>query len=406
MTALPIARPAPSRIEFIALIAMLFSTIALCIDAMLPAVPVIAQELTPGDPERAGLVISSFVLGMGIGTFVAGPLSDWYGRKATILGGLLLLAMGSVLAANAWSMETLLAARVIMGLGAAAPRVAGVALVRDLYAGRQMAQIMSFAMMVFMIVPAAAPAMGALVIASYGWRGVFWTFVVFAGVAGTWLTLRQPETLTPAARVPLRVGTLITGAKVVLSNRLALASMGVQTMIFGVLFGTLSSVQPLFEKTFGRGDTFPAWFALIALFSAVASLTNALLVRRLGMYRVVISVLAVQILLSGVMAVMTLGGFWPAALYFPACVVWVICLFAMAGMTVGNLNAIAMEPMGSIAGLAASVILALPTIASTAIAAPLGLAFDGTPGPLALGSFVCVGLALMVMPQMRPGRGS
>ncbi len=406
MTALPIARPAPSRIEFIALIAMLFSTIALCIDAMLPAVPVIAQELTPGDPERAGLVISSFVLGMGIGTFVAGPLSDWYGRKATILVGLLLLAMGSVLAANAWSMETLLAARVIMGFGAAAPRVAGVALVRDLYAGRQMAQIMSFAMMVFMIVPAAAPAMGALVITSYGWRGVFWTFVVFAGVAGTWLTLRQPETLTPAARVPLRVGTLITGAKVVLSNRLALASMGVQTMIFGVLFGTLSSVQPLFEKTFGRGDTFPAWFALIALFSAVASLTNALLVRRLGMYRVVISVLAVQILLSGVMAVMTLGGFWPAALYFPAYVVWVICLFAMAGMTVGNLNAIAMEPMGSIAGLAASVILALPTIASTAIAAPLGLAFDGTPGPLALGSFVCVGLALMVMPQMRPGRGS
>ena len=165
MTGIPVARPAPSRIEFIALIAMLFSTIALCIDAMLPAVPVIAAELTPDDPERAGLVISSFVLGMGIGTFIAGPLSDLYGRKATILGGLLLLMAGSVLAANSWSLETLLAARLIMGLGAAAPRVAGVALVRDLYAGRQMAQIMSFAMMVFMIVPAAAPAMGALVIA-------------------------------------------------------------------------------------------------------------------------------------------------------------------------------------------------------------------------------------------------
>jgi DHA1 family bicyclomycin/chloramphenicol resistance-like MFS transporter len=404
MTDIPLARPAPSRIEFIALIAMLFSTIALAIDAMLPAIPVIAAELTPDNPDRAGLVISSFVLGMGIGTFVAGPLSDWFGRKATILAGLVLLAAGSVLAAWSWSLETLLAARVIMGLGAAAPRVASMALVRDLFAGRQMAQIMSFAMMVFMIVPAAAPAMGALVIASHGWRGVFWTFVLFAGVVGTWLAMRQPETLTAEARVPLRVGTLAAGAKVVLSNRLALASMFVQTMIFGVLFGTLSSVQPLFEKTFGRGDTFPAWFALIALFSAGASLTNALLVRRLGMYRVVIVVLAVQLLLSGTMAAMTLGGMWPDSLYFPAYVVWVICLFAMAGMTVGNLNAIAMEPMGHIAGLAASVILALPTILSTGIAAPLGLAFDGTPGPLALGAAICIALSLVVMPQMRPPR--
>jgi DHA1 family bicyclomycin/chloramphenicol resistance-like MFS transporter len=365
-------------------------------------VPEIARELTPANPDRAGLVISSFVLGMGIGTFLAGPLADRYGRKVVILGGLGLLMAGSVLAAWSWSLETLLAARVIMGLGAAAPRVASMALVRDMFSGRQMAQIVSFAMMVFMIVPAAAPAMGALVIAGYGWRGVFWTFVLFAAVVGTWLTLRQPETLRPEARVPLRVGTLIAGARTVLSNRLALASMFVQTMVFGVLFGTLSSVQPLFEKTFGRGDTFPAWFALIALFSAGASLTNALLVRRLGMYRVIIAVLSVQIVLSGVMAAMTLGGYWPDALYFPAYVVWVICLFAMAGMTVGNLNAIAMEPMGHIAGLAASVILALPTVLSTAIAAPLGLAFDGSPGPLALGSFLCVGLALIVMPQLRP----
>lgn len=402
MTDASLARPVPGRIEFIALIAMLFSTIALCIDAMLPAVPEIARELTPADPDRAGLVISSFVLGMGIGTFLAGPLADRFGRKAVILWGLGLLMAGSALAAWSWSLETLLAARLVMGIGAAAPRVASMALVRDMFSGRQMAQIVSFAMMVFMIVPAAAPAMGALVIAGFGWRGVFWTFVLFALVVGTWLILRQPETLTPAARIPLRVGTLIAGARTVLSNRLAVASILVQTMVFGVLFGTLSTVQPLFEKTFGRGETFPAWFALIALCSAGASLTNALLVRRLGMYRVVLTVLLVQIVLSWVMAAMTLGGLWPDVLYFPAYVVWVIGLFAMAGMTVGNLNAIAMEPMGHIAGLAASVILALPTILSTAIAAPLGLAFDGTPGPLALGAFVCVGLALFAMPQLKP----
>ena len=208
MTDMPMARPALHRVEFIALMAMLFATVALAIDAMLPAMPQIAAVFIPENPDRAGLVISSFVFGMGVGTFFAGPLADRFGRKITILGGLALFMLGSALAANAWSMNSLLAARLLMGLGAAAPRVASMALIRDMFSGREMAQIVSFVMMVFMLVPAAAPAMGAVVIAGYGWRGVFWTFLVFAMVTGTWMMWRQPETLTPANRRPLRFGTL------------------------------------------------------------------------------------------------------------------------------------------------------------------------------------------------------
>ncbi len=395
-------KPALGRIEFIGLMAMLFAIIALAIDAMLPAMPTIAAELSPIDPDRAGLVISSFVFGMGLGTFVVGPLADRFGRKATILWGLALFMAGGALAANAWSLETLLAARVIMGLGAAAPRVASIALIRDMFSGRQMAQIMSFVMMVFMIVPAAAPAMGALVIAGYGWRGVFWTFLLFALVAGAWLAIRQPETLPTAQRRPLRWTTYLAGVRTVLTNRAALASIFAQTMVFGVLFGTLSTVQPLFEQTFDRGPTFPAWFALIALFSAGASLTNALLVRRLGMVRVVQTVFMVVLVMSGVMAAITYANLWPQGWYFPGTFIWIVTVFAMAGMTIGNLNAIAMEPLGHIAGLAASVILAVPTIAATAISAPLGLAFDGTPGPLAIGATICCALALCAMPHLRP----
>lgn len=401
MTDMPITQPALHRIEFVALMAMLFATVALAIDAMLPAMPAIAAAFTPENPDRAGLVISSFVFGMGLGTFFAGPLADRFGRKATILGGLALFMLGGALAANAWSLNALLAARVLMGLGAAAPRVASMALIRDKFSGREMAQIVSFVMMVFMLVPAAAPAMGAVVIAGYGWRGVFWTFLVFALVAGTWMVLRQPETLAPANRRPLRFGTLMQGAKVVLTNRIALASIAAQTMVFGALFGTLSSVQPLFAQTFGREASFPAWFALIALVSAGASLTNALLVRRLGMLRVIGAVFAVMVVLSAVMALAALTGVLAPGAYFALFFVWVCGVFAMAGMTVGNLNAMAMEPMGAIAGLAASVILAVPTILGTLIAAPLGLAFDGTPGPLALGVTLCAVAGLAIMPLMR-----
>lgn len=402
MTDLPIVRPALHRVEFIALMAMLFATVALAIDAMLPAMPAIAAAFTPDDPDRAGLVISSFVFGMGIGTFFAGPLADRFGRKLTILGGLGLFMFGSALAANAWSLNSLLAARIIMGLGAAAPRVASMALIRDMFSGRDMAQIVSFTMMVFMLVPAAAPAMGAIVIAGYGWRGVFWTFLVFAMMAGTWMMWRQPETLAPEKRRPLQIVTLLAGARIVLTNRIALASIAAQTMVFGALFGTLSSVQPLFAQTFGREASFPAWFALIALVSAGASLTNALLVRRLGMLRVIKAVFAGIAVMSAAMAMIAYSGALSPTLYFAAFFLWVCGVFGMAGMTVGNLNALAMEPMGAIAGLAASVILAVPTILGTLIAAPLGLAFDGTPGPLALGVTACAGLAMMIMPALRP----
>jgi MFS transporter, DHA1 family, multidrug resistance protein len=401
MTDTPLTRPALSSPEFIALIAMMFATIAFAIDAMLPALPLIGQTLSPSDPDRAQLVVTSFVLGMGIGTFFVGPISDAVGRKPVIIGGFALYAIGAALAAMAPSLEWLLAARVIQGLGGAGPRVASMALVRDLHAGPRMAQIMSFAMMVFMIVPAAAPAMGALIQTGFGWQGIFAAFIAFGLIGTLWMGLRQPETLAPAARRPLQIARLIAGARVVVTDRVACASVAVQTMILGMLFGTLSSTQAIFEQTFARGDSFPAWFAVIALGSAAASLTNALMVRRLGMFRVVLITLVLQVVLSGAMALLTLTGTWPQGWYFAGYMVWTTGVFAMAGLTMGNLNAIAMEPMGAIAGLAASVILAVPTVLATAIAAPLGLAFDGTPGPLAVGVLACTCLALAIMPLLR-----
>jgi DHA1 family bicyclomycin/chloramphenicol resistance-like MFS transporter len=306
---------AAPRPAFIALMASLFATIAFAIDAMLPATPAIAADLSPQAPNAATLVLSAFVLGMGLGTFVAGPLSDAIGRRATILGGLAIFAAGAVLAAFAPSMEVLLLARVLQGVGSAGPRVASIALVRDLYAGPRMAQVVSFAMMVFMIVPAAAPAVGQAILHLAGWRAIFWAFLAFAAVIGTWFWAVQPETLPPAARRPLRAAALWAGVREVLGSRRVLASVFVQSMVFGALFGTLSSVQPVFAA-FGKAQSFPAWFAGIALVSAGASLTNALLVRRLGMYRLVRATLVTVCAISAAMAAMTLGDLWPEGLRF------------------------------------------------------------------------------------------
>jgi DHA1 family bicyclomycin/chloramphenicol resistance-like MFS transporter len=394
------AAPAPRLAlpEFIALMAMLFATIAFSIDAMLPALPDIAAELVPDDPNRAQLILTSFVLGMGLGTFVAGPLSDSYGRKAIILSGAVLYCIGAAMAWAAPTLETVLIGRLVQGLGAAGPRIVSVAMIRDLYAGRQMARIMSFAMMVFTLVPAVAPLVGAGIIAITGWRGIFGAFILFSALSMIWLMLRQPETL--AARSPFRLAPLRAALREVIGMRIVQLSIAMQAMLFAALFGTLSQIQSLFDRTHDRADSFPLWFAMIALVAGSASFFNAQLVVRLGMRRLLRNALAAQMTASGCMAVLAYGGLVPDPAAFAVFLIWVTGVFFTTGFTLGNINAIAMEPLGHVAGMAASAISALATVAGVLMAVPLGLAFDGTIGPLALGVALLMAASLALQARL------
>lgn len=383
--------------EFVALIAMMFALTAFSIDAMLPAMPEIAAELTPGAPNRAQLIVTSFVFGMGLGTFVTGPLSDAFGRRAVIIGGAMLFCLGALLAWAAPTLELMVAARILQGLGVAGPRVAAMALVRDLYSGRQMARLVSFVMMVFVLVPAVAPLIGSYIIAGVGWRAIFVAFVVFAMLSMAWFALRQAETLPPAARRPFRPGPLVAAAREVLSNRLVTMVILALTLAFGCLFTTLASTQQVFDQSFGHAESFPRWFALIALVSGTASLLNAKVVMRFGMRFMVTATFAFQAVNSGVMFILFAMGWLPEAAAFWAYLYWTVTVFFMAGLTIGNLNALALEPMGHVAGMAASIVAALATVLSVAVATPIGLAFDGTPVPLMAGVFGCSALALPLM---------
>lgn len=379
-----------SQSEFVALIAALFATIALSIDAMLPALPEIAATMSPDAPNRAQLVVTSFVLGMGIGTLFAGPLSDAFGRKPVILlssAGYIIAALACYFAPN---LETLLIARVVMGLGAAGPRTVAIAMVRDLFAGREMARIMSFVMMVFTLIPAVAPLMGQGVIALAGWKAIFLVYVAFSAITMVWLSRRQPETLALAARRPLTIALLMAAVRELFSHRIVLVSLVAQTLTLASLFATLSSMQSIFDVRFDRADSFPLWFGFIALISIAGSVINARVVVGLGMRRVLnatfIGVLVLTLALLGLIY----SGAMPEVLAFPAHLVWSIALFAMMGLSMGNLNALAMEPVGHIAGLASSVISALATVASVMLAVPVGQAFDGTAVPLMAGVAVFI----------------
>ena len=388
---------------FVAMLAFVFAVVAFSIDAMLPSLPQIAAELVPQDVNRAQLVLTAFMIGLGAGTFFAGPISDAVGRKPTIAGGFAIYIAGALLAMNAQSIETLLAARMLQGLGAAGPRISILALIRDLHQGREMARIMSFVNMLFMLIPAVAPSIGQLIVHVAGWRGIFGAYVLFAVIAVLWVGLAQPETLPPARRRPLQWASLSAAAREALSNRDVQLCTLVIGLGFGQMFALLSSAQQLVGEAYAQGERFPLWFALIALLSLAGTITNARLVLRLGMRRMASAAYAAQVVIAAVMLVLLLTDALPAGLRFPAFFLWALSLFTMAGVTFGNLNAIALHAMGHIAGMTASLVSALSTMLAMMIAAPVGQLYNGTAVPVVTAALACSGLAWLLMRGLSEG---
>ena len=376
--------------------AWLSAITALSLDAMLPAFPVMADDLGVDNENRIQLVLAVFSIGMGLGTIFVGPIADWLGRRPTIGIGFGIYILSSLAAAVSPSLDMLLVSRFVMGLGAAAVRIAGMALIRDLHAGREMARIISFVMMVFMIVPAMAPMMGEWIIMLGNWRMIFHVFVLFGVIGTVWLYARQPETLLPEYRRPMRWRTVVGDVREVLAEpQIVLCSIAM-TLGFGQMFSMIMSSKQLFTDTYGQGDNFTRWFALMAVLSAIVNLTNARLVVALGMRKIVNVAYAWQTVSSAVFLALIYSGVVPARFDFAVFFVWAIGLMGIAGLTFGNLNSIAMQYKGNIAGTTASVISAISVFFGAVIAGFVGQAYDGTVVPLAVASMVCSGLALLI----------
>ena len=382
------SRERMSVAEFASLVALLTSLIALSIDAMLPALPQIAADLAVGNPNDAQLVIGLFLLGNAFGQLFFGPLSDTFGRKPVIVAGLSLFLVGCVVSVFAESFSMLLLGRVLQGVGASGPRTVTMSMVRDLYSGRSMAQIMSISMSIFILVPMLAPALGQAIMLLMGWRYIFGTFILFGVLGLLWLLLRQPETLADSNRRPLRPAAIANGFVIVCRSRAALGySLAIGTM-FGAFIGFLSSIQQIFHDVFGVGIWFPYLFGLLAVFLGVASFLNSRIVMRFGMQKIVRLAMACSPVVSLMYLLICLLVNDPGLIAF---MVWGALCFFGVGLCVGNINALAMEPLGEIAGLGAAVVGFFTSSVAVLVGIPLGRAYDGTQIPLIAG-FIVLGL--------------
>lgn len=383
--------PLPFR-EFITLMALLMSMTAMSIDIMLPALPDIGAALAVRDASNLPLVVSVFMLGMAIGQLVWGPLSDRLGRRPPLLLGLALFVFATVVAVTTQSFAQLLAARFLQGIGGSVGRIIVTAIVRDLFVGRQMARVMSTVMMVFILVPILAPSVGQLIILVGTWRWVFTVLLAASLTAMIWAWFRLPETRpAPAAGAPRR--TLRDALSLVLSNRITLGYGIASGFTFGFLVAYIASSQAVFGTGYGLGRLFPFAFGSVACAIALASFTNSRLVQRLGMRRLSHSALVAHLGLSAALALLgvyVVLPLWLALGGMAGC-------FFLYGLMMSNFNAIAMQPMGQAAGMAASVTGSFMTATGALLGTLIARQFDGTILPLYTGFSALGALAFLTI---------
>jgi DHA1 family bicyclomycin/chloramphenicol resistance-like MFS transporter len=396
-------RRAPSFAEFVGLISFTMGLMSLSIDNVLPAFGAIQSSLGIADANAMQLLISAYMIAFALMQIVYGPLSDVIGRRPAMMIGLGVYCIGTVVAIFAPSFGVLLAGRAIQGMGGAAIRVLVVAIVRDRYSGREMARVMSLIIMVFIVVPVFAPAIGSLFLWLGGWRLIFISMLALAAIVVTGFTLRMPETLHPEYRFPFSFRRILSGALQTATTRASIGYASAMGLTMGVLFGYLNSSQQIFQtEVYGLGPLFPLAFGTIAAVLGVASFVNSRLVRRLGMRRLSHFGLCAFILMATLLlgAALLFGGRPPLALFGP---LLAGSLFVMSLMMV-NFNTMAMEPLGAIAGTASSVIGVYTSLAGALLGLLIGQAFDGTVIPLGA-SFLSLGVVgLLVVLWTERGR--
>jgi DHA1 family bicyclomycin/chloramphenicol resistance-like MFS transporter len=420
-SAQPAAHPGSARIglgfvEFILLIALMTASISMGIDSMLPALPNIGQSLAVANVNDTQLVIGVYFLGFGICQLFFGSLSDTYGRRNILLGGLAFYTVTLFAAAWSGSLTMLLAMRFAQGIGAAAVRITTLAIVRDCFGGREMARVMSYVMIVFMIMPMLAPVVGQAIVAYAAWQWIF----LLLGIASAGLFLvaffRMRESLPREERLPLSVGSVISGFRTVLTNRVTCGYMIGLTLYTAVISAYVISVQQVFGEVYNLGTWFPIAFAATAAGTAVAQFANGYFVRSFGMRRISHAAMIVFTALGVFGYVVGMNGLPSFAFTY----VLISVMLMMFAVITTNFMAISLEPMAHLAGTAAAITSSISTTIGALLGGLVGQMFDGTAQPL-IGGFTVFGALAIVstlwaergklfthpgdVPQLEPGMG-
>ena len=381
-----------SQVEFILLMASLMSIVALSIDALLPALPKIGTYLSEFNEESHQKIITFIFLGLGIGQLILGPLSDSFGRKPTVYIGFFIFFIASIICISTKNFEVMLLGRVLQGIGLASPRTMCIAIVRDSYSGDYMAKIISIVVMIFILVPVIAPTLGQLLIDHFDWKSIFTFNLIYGSIIVTWFWLRQKETLKPEYKIPFRISLFRDGTIAFFKIKPAVIYTMLSGFITGAFMVYLSTSQQIIEKQYDLAEYFPYIFGSSALSVGLSTFFNSQLVMRFGMKRIVKIAL-----ISFVICALTFVVFFYN--HNPSIVVLMIFFnlqFFCIGFLFGNLRALAMEPLGHIAGIGSALNGFISTVMAVPIANFIGTYITTTVAPMFIGFLVFGGVSLVL----------
>ena len=385
--------------EFVVLIAAMMAAQAIAIDAMLPAFPIIVDALHVPHENQVQWILTFYISGMGCGQLVWGMMSDRFGRRPVLLGGLGLYVVAALLCGVTSSFHVLLAWRFVHGLAAASVTVSR-SVIRDLYSGRHMARVMSLTFVVFLTVPVLAPSLGQLILIMAPWRVIFIVCSAYAAIVWLWALLRLKETLHPEYRLTLTRTHIAAAVRLVLGNRTSLCYTLALTVMFGSILAYVGMVAQIFSEVFHRASLMPIMFALCAVTMGFAAFMNSHFVERLGMRLISHTALLIFIGITTLHVVVAALG-WEQLWTFVAFQAVTMAFFSLA---VSNFGAMAMEPIGEVAGIGASLQGFIQSFGGALVGAAIGRLFNGTTVPLAGGALACGLVALVFVLLAEKGR--
>lgn len=386
------------KFEFIALMASLMSIVALSIDALLPALPEIGEHLGVVETLENQKLITMIFLGLGFGQLVFGPLSDSFGRKPIVYLGFILFIIASIICVTTKSFEVMVIGRILQGVGLSSPRSIALSIIRDLFSGDYMAKVMSIIVMFFILVPVVAPTLGQWLLQVFNWQSIFYFNLIFGIAIMIWFWLRQPETLPKQKRIKFSSHLFIDGIKEFVKYKEAVAYTFVSGFITGSFMVYLSTSQQIFQEQYDLADLFPYIFASLAISVGLATYLNSRFVEKFGMWRMAYTAAIAYSVVSILYVVLFSSGNNPS-------VVVVLTFFALqffaVGFLFGNLRALAMQPLGHIAGIGAAINGFVSTVLAVPIANYIGSFVSTSVLPLFIGFSIFGVLSVLVFIFMK-----
>lgn len=372
-------------IEFMALVASILMLTAMAIDIMLPTFDDLRDHFDLGSESTAtARIVTFFFIGQ-IGQLFFGPLSDRYGRLRILRVGFGLYITGCVAAALSPTLTLMFGARFVVGMGSSAMMVSAMASIRDRFVGDKMAQTMSLILTIFLLVPIFAPLLGSIILEVSSWQVVFLTPPTVAVFVFVW-SFRLNESLSPEQRSRLDWATLSGSVRHVMGNRIFLRYTVITTILFSAFISFISSSERIITEIYDRPDLFVLIFSGTGVLLAIFSFSNAQLVSRFGARRTTRGLLATYWILASLLIVLALlSDGTPQLLSF---VVLVAVIQGINVMVRTNSGAMALEPIGAEAGMAAAIYGTSFLVVGSLMASVIDGLLVNSIVPLALAYFV------------------